>query len=426
MIAIAGAKGGCGKTTTTLGLARAFDRDGRPSFVIDGDQQLPNVHVAAGVDRDPTVAALQDGDDTSEVAQPLPDAARAGVLTAPQDPDLVDLASLLDRVPTGVESFVDCPAGAGPDAAEPISAADVVVIVTTGTERSLTSAAKTADMARELDTPVAGAVVNKCDEVPLAFQSTFDVPLLGRVPPCQSPQQDHRARAAYDHIAAELLSRLEAPPAPPEFQQIRLPLGLETVDRELGGGIPAGSVVAFSADPGAPSELLLHATTRARGTLYLTVDQSCEEIRAALSDSVVQTGDPTIRKLEGPSMLADAKALLRRLPSQVNVIVDTMDRLEQHDQEAYRDFLGTLSDAVATTDSIALLHTLDRSPTPRNRVTTERFADLVLRVDREQSGSATSYRFSVPKTEADEMITPSDGIDLTDTFSGRRSALNDD
>jgi septum site-determining protein MinD len=48
MLAIAGGKGGSGKTTTTLGLARAIDG---PTLAVDADCDLPNLHALAGVPR---------------------------------------------------------------------------------------------------------------------------------------------------------------------------------------------------------------------------------------------------------------------------------------------------------------------------------------------------------------------------------------
>jgi len=425
MIAIAGAKGGCGKTTTTLGLARAFDRAGRLSFVIDADQQLPNLHVAADIGREPTVATVDGNNDAAAVAQPLPGATKAGILPAPLDSEPVDLADLLDRFSTSAcEAFVDCPAGAGPDVAGPIDAADRVVVVTTGTERSLTSAGKTVDLAKRHDTPVAGVVLNQCEQLPIGFRSRFDVPFLGRVPPFQPSSPNRQVGDAYDHIAAELLSDRSGPSVPTRRRpEIRLPTGIAPVDSELEGGIPAGSVVALSAEPGSRSELLLHALTRERGTLYLTVDTPREAVHQALNTSVVQTGDPTVRELDEQALLRDGSELLGRLPHQVNVVIDPMNQLERQDQEAYYEFLQMLSDAVRVTDSVALLHTLDCTPTPRNRVTTERFVDLMLRCETTEHGARQTYQISVTKESGDGLIDQTEGVDVTEAFSERsRSA----
>ncbi|POG57234.1 nucleotide-binding protein, partial [Haloferax marisrubri] len=54
MLAIAGGKGGSGKTTTTLGLASALDG---PVLAVDADRDMPNLHAMAGVERPGDAAA---------------------------------------------------------------------------------------------------------------------------------------------------------------------------------------------------------------------------------------------------------------------------------------------------------------------------------------------------------------------------------
>jgi len=83
MIAIAGAKGGCGKTVTTIGLAEAVGRRGTTSIAVDADCQLPNLHVVGGVDRTPTLAALESDADVESVVQRSPRTSNVGLLSAP-------------------------------------------------------------------------------------------------------------------------------------------------------------------------------------------------------------------------------------------------------------------------------------------------------------------------------------------------------
>lgn len=434
MIAIAGAKGGCGKTTTAIGLAQAFDREDVLSLVVDADRQLPNLHAAAGVDREPTVAAIDEGGDILETAQPLPGTKNAGVLPAPKRSEEANLQVKLDKLThDSLEVLIDCPAGAGPDTVEPIAYADKVVIVTTGTSRSLQTAQKTIEIARQVDTPIVGAILNRCQDVPFEFRSQFDIPLLGTIPPCESPITNDKIDPAYDHIAQELLSQSQSKTpiaSTPKSSEVMLSTGVDKVDTALHGGLPSGSVVTLSAEPESQSELLLHAFTRTRGTLYITPKQSKEVVESSLESSVVQTGEPTIRHLNSDNKLEEAKQLLQRLPDHSNVIIDTMDLLEQNDQESYRQFLNTLMECVRSTDSIAMLHVLDRTPTPRNRVTTERFADIVLRLETARTATGVSQHLTVPKSRRDGISIGSTAIDLTEVLSGKDkvdpvSILND-
>ncbi|MUV61849.1 AAA family ATPase, partial [Halobacterium sp. CBA1126] len=57
MLAVAGGKGGSGKTTTALGLAGALVERRRRPLVVECDLDAPNLHLRAGVPRDPGLDA---------------------------------------------------------------------------------------------------------------------------------------------------------------------------------------------------------------------------------------------------------------------------------------------------------------------------------------------------------------------------------
>ena len=61
------------------------------SFVVDADRQLPNLYATAGVDRKPTVGAIDDETDVSDVTQTPPGTTNTGILPAPKDSEQVDL-----------------------------------------------------------------------------------------------------------------------------------------------------------------------------------------------------------------------------------------------------------------------------------------------------------------------------------------------
>jgi len=215
MLAIAGGKGGTGKTTTALGLAtvlgaardRASGRTaaareqasgrtgaiGRGVLVVDADVDVPDLHAMAGVAREPTV--LEDPDGLA-----VPD--RPGVRVAPAPPAaatsafrdrLRALAALDDEVARGRRHtrrvLVDAPCGAGPDAALPMAVADAVLLVTRPTVAAVRDTAKTAAMARALDTPLAAVAVveSTADRPPAENPSTADRP------PTESPSTPHRS-----------------------------------------------------------------------------------------------------------------------------------------------------------------------------------------------------------------------------------------
>jgi septum site-determining protein MinD len=202
MIAIAGGKGGSGKTTTTLGLAAALGRRGERPVAADADRDMPDLHALAGVPNEPTVAALVGGEDhprrLGRVARPVP--GHPGVAVVPAAPgvdrrELVrGLRHLKGRDPP---VLVDCPAGAGPAAVDPVSVADRTLLVATATPPGLRDAVKTAALSRAVGTPVAGVVVPRRSAVPSGIERLFEAPVFP-VPRAEEPLSDPAVRRAIE------------------------------------------------------------------------------------------------------------------------------------------------------------------------------------------------------------------------------------
>ena len=233
MIAVVGGKGGSGKTTTTVGLARALSRRGAPVVAADADWDLPNLAELADETGTPaaTPAAAGSGSlgseapgtgpigpaDRSTVAhvargeRPLPvDRSAPVVLDAPDRPREHDAATVLtdldDVVPEDAPLLLDCPAGASPDVAAPLRAADRCVLVTPLRRPALRDTVKTAAIARRLDCPPLGTVVTRARSVPEAVSALFGRPVLGRIPPeSPVPLENTAVEAAYDAAAEALV-----------------------------------------------------------------------------------------------------------------------------------------------------------------------------------------------------------------------------
>jgi septum site-determining protein MinD len=220
MLALAGGKGGCGKTTTTLGLAVALDG---AVVVVDTDCAMPNLHALAGVDRHPTLADLPTPDlpdssspDSSRadapldaVAQRYPDDPSVSVVPAPPQSADVDLGAALTRLDAATDApvLLDCPAGAGPDAATPLRVADGTLLVGTLCAPGLRDTAKTAAMSRALGTPVHGAVLTRTRLAPSSVTRLLDCPVVASVPRGTAPVlADDGVRAAYVRLADWLQS----------------------------------------------------------------------------------------------------------------------------------------------------------------------------------------------------------------------------
>jgi septum site-determining protein MinD len=206
MIAIAGGKGGCGKTTTTAGLARAVAAEGGDPIAVDGDCGMPDLHVVAGAPSDPGLGEFARGGSLSAVTHGAVELPGVDVLPAGQG-DCGDLERALDSLTgCGRSVLVDTPAGASPAVATVVRASDGVVLVTTATRESLEDAAKTAAIARALGTSVLGSVVTNSDG------GVDPSPLLGcqtlaHVPTVDAPLSAARARECYERAATAVNKR---------------------------------------------------------------------------------------------------------------------------------------------------------------------------------------------------------------------------
>jgi len=209
VIAIAGGKGGCGKTTTTVALARALARrrDATP-LVADADWDMPNLHALAGAASTPSLATIGDAASPRALAQFVGEPP-IGVLPAPtgetearRDRTLRTARDRSGRTPV----LVDCPAGAGRDAARPLRVADGVVLVSTAAPASLRDAAKTAAMAETLGTPILAAAVTRTRTVPEGASRLLGTDRLVPIPDVDSPLDDPGVRRASADLA-ELADR---------------------------------------------------------------------------------------------------------------------------------------------------------------------------------------------------------------------------
>lgn len=205
MLAVAGGKGGCGKTTTTACLARGLADDGAAPIIVDADVDMPDLHAVAGAHLEPGIDSLAAGGRIEDVTQStleLPGVrlVAGGTGSTDQfDAALTRLRNVSDPV------LVDTAAGASPEVARPLRAADATVIVSTPTTESLEDAAKTAAMARTLDAPVVGGIITRSDGT-VDPRSLFDCSVIGHVPTAETPLTDPGVRDAYASVVETLPS----------------------------------------------------------------------------------------------------------------------------------------------------------------------------------------------------------------------------
>lgn len=195
MLAVTGGKGGVGKTTTALGLARALARRGESVVVVDADRDLPDLARLAGVPTERTT------DPRPDRAAGVPDSVVPSIrlLTAPRERATTRrlLRTLADRPERTV---VDCPAGAGRDVAMPLAAADRSVVVSTPAPADVRDAAKSVAMARTLDAPPLASVLTGCDGIVTTNDRLLPSPCIA-VPRAESPLETTSVTEHYRELS---------------------------------------------------------------------------------------------------------------------------------------------------------------------------------------------------------------------------------
>lgn len=206
MLAIAGGKGGSGKTTTALGVSCVLARRGLDPVLVDCDCDMPDIHHLLDIDRAGGVDLLASGTPIRRACQRSTTAPGVRCLTA-GDRSNVDaaLARLTDWHGPVV---LDCPPGVGPDAVRPLRHAREALVVSTDQPASLTDAHRTVRTARELGTPVVGTILR---ETPAGHRPELAErrQLLASIPSVESPLDTPQIRQEWTRVVDRL--SLQAP-----------------------------------------------------------------------------------------------------------------------------------------------------------------------------------------------------------------------
>lgn len=172
---------------------------------------------------------------------------------------------------------------------------------------------------------------------------------------------------------------------------------IEILDSRLSGGVPAGSIVALTANPASQSELVLYNLARARETLYLVARRSATDVNQTLRETNLPMDNVAIREVNAQFPMESAATYVQQLPAGVNIVIDPMCPFEQADERDYGRFLNYLKRRMVKTDSIAFLHCLDGRSVPTWRDTTEYMADLVFDLKTEVRNGDIENHLTVPK-----------------------------
>ncbi len=229
--AVAGGKGGVGKTTSAINLGAALRAAGHDTIVVDADLAMANLGSMVDVRSGPTLhdvlaseAALHEAlvwlpEDGSPTRSP-PDegphlvavpGSRSLDAFADADPDALGgvLRSLADAA-----DFVLCDTGAGlsHENAVPLGVADGVVVVTTPDPVAVADARKTIDFTARAGGTIVGAVVTHAGEETdvSALADELGIEILAVVPETDAAGDEPLVEIASESYAADAYERLAA------------------------------------------------------------------------------------------------------------------------------------------------------------------------------------------------------------------------
>ncbi|WP_121823348.1 RAD55 family ATPase [Halostella salina] len=187
----------------------------------------------------------------------------------------------------------------------------------------------------------------------------------------------------------------------------RLSTGVTAIDRNLDGGVRAGSVVALLAPPDSQSEPLLHEFMEERPTAYITTLRTEPAVRDDL-ERVLRTDDYSIQYAGIDTPIDNAGRVVQQVDGQANVVVDTLNPLEETgERNRYVNFLNQFKTHLTNTGAVGLLHCTAMDPPPL-RETTLTIADVVWELQTDVKGNSIENFLQVSKFRggrpADETI----------------------
>lgn len=206
----------------------------------------------------------------------------------------------------------------------------------------------------------------------------------------------------------------EAGQEPGEGGSGRLSTGIEVLDRELGGGIPPGRMIALLAPPDSQSELIVEELVAGRDTLYISTVRPGWEVREELQGSLPDGRQIAVEYTTPEALLEQPLEYLDRLDERTNLVVDCVNGCEMVDRGRYLQFLNAAKRRLYETGSIGLVYGTEEAETPPCRGLTLNRADLVWRLRTRIDSMSIENRLVVTKFRGGRALTEPIKLVLTD------------
>ncbi|RQG94658.1 MinD/ParA family ATP-binding protein [Natrarchaeobius chitinivorans] len=160
IVAVAGGKGGVGKSTVAVNLARELE-----AVVVDADlsaSDLPRCDGPGGPGLHEVLAGRIDPVDAVDRIGSIRILSCGRTLAGARASDLSELHRTVRRLEREYDRVVvDCPAGLARDVGIALQCSDVAVLVATPNRPALVDAFRTRTLALDLETPIAALVLNR-------------------------------------------------------------------------------------------------------------------------------------------------------------------------------------------------------------------------------------------------------------------------
>jgi archaellum biogenesis ATPase FlaH len=175
------------------------------------------------------------------------------------------------------------------------------------------------------------------------------------------------------------------------------------LDRQLDGGVPAGSLVAVESPAGAQAEPLAWAFMHERPTVYLPTLRGEDDVRADL-DALTGLEEYQVDGVSLATPVDDASSVVELVDGRANVVVDPLDPMESAaDPDRYVRFLNGFKRHLTNVGGVGVLLCTgtDTDSTVRSR--TLSMADVVWELRTRVTGGSVESRLLVRKFRGAQM-----------------------